>query len=72
MHSNVSRPTKAVCYREVFTIRGVCYKRFLCIYLLTIILYIAYANCDPPLLASVTGTFGVHQLWETGGLRYTH
>ena len=31
MHSNLSGPTKAVCYREVFTIRGVCYKRFQCI-----------------------------------------
>ena len=32
MHSNLSGPTKAVCYREVFTIRGVCYKRFHCMY----------------------------------------
>ena len=31
MHANVSGPTKAVCYRKVFTIRGVCYKRFYCI-----------------------------------------
>ena len=28
MHDNVSGATKAVCYREVSTIRGVCYKRF--------------------------------------------
>ena len=33
MHSNLSGPTKAVCYREVFAIRGVCYKRFHCIYM---------------------------------------
>ena len=30
MHSNLSGPTKAVCYREVFAIKGVCYKRFHC------------------------------------------
>ena len=29
-HSNLSGPTKAVCYREVSTIRGVCYKRLPC------------------------------------------
>ena len=29
--STVSGPTKVVCCREVFTIGGVCYKRFLCI-----------------------------------------
>ena len=32
MHSNISGPTKAVCYREVTAIRGVCYKRFHCMY----------------------------------------
>ena len=32
MHSNLSGPTKAVCYREVFTIRRVCYERFHCNY----------------------------------------
>ena len=26
MHSNLSGPTKAVCYREGFSIRGVCCK----------------------------------------------
>ena len=31
MYGNASGPTKAVCYREVSTIRGVCYKRFHCI-----------------------------------------
>ena len=30
MHANVSGPTKAVCYREASTTRGVCYKRFHC------------------------------------------
>ena len=28
MHSNLSGPTKVVCYREVFTIGGVCYEWF--------------------------------------------
>ena len=28
MHSNLSGPTKAICFREVFAVRGVCYKRF--------------------------------------------
>ena len=31
MHSNLFGPSKAVCYREVSTIRGVCYKRLPCI-----------------------------------------
>ena len=31
MHSNLPGPTKAICYREVFTIRRVCYERFHCI-----------------------------------------
>ena len=30
MHSNISGPTKAVCYREVSTIGGICYRRFHC------------------------------------------
>ena len=30
MDSNLSEPTKAVCYREVSTVKGVCYKRFHC------------------------------------------
>ena len=34
MHSNLCGPTKAVCYREVSTIRGVCFKRFHCTYIL--------------------------------------
>ena len=29
-HSNLSGPIQAVCYREVSTIRGVCYKWFHC------------------------------------------
>ena len=32
MHNNLAGPTKAVCYREVFTIRRVCYKRFVPLY----------------------------------------
>ena len=37
VHSNLSGPTKVVCYiystcREVFSVRGVCYEKFLCIY----------------------------------------
>ena len=31
MHSNISGPKEAVCYREVFAIRRVSYKRFPCI-----------------------------------------
>ena len=30
MHINLSGPTKTVHYREVSTVRGVCYKRFHC------------------------------------------
>ena len=31
MYNDLSGPTKAVCYREVFTIRGVCEKRSHCV-----------------------------------------
>ena len=34
MHSNLFGPTKAVCYGEVSTVKGVCYKRFHCTYIL--------------------------------------
>ena len=30
MHSNLSGPMEAVCYREVSTIRGVCCKKLRC------------------------------------------
>ena len=46
MHGNVSGATKAVCYREVSTIRVVCYKRSHCIQLLCVMVKQNTAKCD--------------------------
>ena len=39
IHTVIHITSKAVCFREVFTIRGVCYKRFCCIWFLFKLLF---------------------------------